>query len=126
MNSIPLHWRLRKQKYALVGTKCQSCKGLFFPAKNYCGNCNSKDMEGFRFSGFGTIESFTTIHAAPSGFKAPYAVAVVKLDEGPKVVAQVVAGNGVSVGRRVSAVFRKIRDNDESDVIKYGFKFEVL
>ena len=120
---IPQHWRLRKQKYAMFGTKCTNCNGLLFPARKYCTECGSSKMEKQGFSGLGRVESFTKIYAAPTGFRAPYVVAIVKLDEGPNIVAQLT--DETAIGSKVSAVFRKISEN-ESDVIKYGFKFDVL
>ena len=119
------HWRLRKQKYSVVGSKC-SCGELYFPVRRVCVKCGDKP-EDYTFSGRGMIESFTIIRVAPAGFKAPYVVGIVKLDEGPAVAAQIVGEEMcVNIGSRVSAVFRKILETDSSGIICYGFKFEVL
>lgn len=126
-DSIPLHWRLQKQKYVLIGSKCAGCSALFFPARRHCVECRNSKMEEHRFSGFGTIESLTTVRVAPSGFRAPYIVAVVKLEGGPNIITQLVAQEKEpSLGNRVCAVFRKLQEGAGSGVIKYGFKFEVV
>lgn len=124
---IPLQWRLKKQKYALVGSKCAGCSALFFPARKFCAGCQSTGMKPHGFSGFGVIESFTTIHAPPSGFSAPYVIGLVRLDEGPSIVAQLSAEEGeAAIGKRVSMVFRRLLDENKGGVINYGFKFEVI
>ena len=125
--SVPLNWRLKRQRYGLVGSKCVGCSGLFFPSRRYCTNCRSEDIEEYHFVGFGTIESFTTIRVAPAGFSAPYVVALVRLDEGPLVAAQVVADWGdISIGKRVFAVFRKLHSSKDGGIINYGFKFQPI
>jgi uncharacterized OB-fold protein len=72
--------------------------------------------------------SFTTITDAPAGYEqsAPYTVALVKLDEGPVVTAQLtdLDGQEVKIGDPVEMVTRKIRDDgDERGIIIYGYKF---
>jgi uncharacterized OB-fold protein len=64
----------------------------------------------------------------PSGFDSsfPYTVALVKLDEGPMVTAQLtdVDEDSVQIGMPVEMVTRKIRDDgDERGMIVYGYKF---
>ena len=47
--------------------------------------------ERFTFAGTGEIYSYTTVQEAPEGFEdqAPYVLALVKLDEGPLITAQI-------------------------------------
>ena len=72
--------------------------------------------------------SYTTIYEAPSGYDSntPYTVALVKLDEGPMITAQLtdVDNNAVEIGMPVEMVTRKMRnDGDERGLIVYGYKF---
>ena len=64
---------------------------------------------------------------APEGYGdyVPYAVALVKLEEGPLVTAQLtdVAPHEVKIGMPVEMVTRKIREFGEDGVIVYGYKF---
>ena len=59
--------------------------------------------------------SYTVMRDAPSGFEAqaPYTVAVVALEEGPMVTAQLtdLGEQPVSIGMTVEMVTRKIRDD---------------
>jgi len=110
---IPRHWRLKQQRYALVGEVCPHCDAKIFPPRDVCPECGNDARTTFTFSGRGKIFSFTTITDAPAGYEhsAPYTVALVKLDEGPVVTAQLtdLDGQSVQIGMPVEMVTRKIR-----------------
>jgi len=128
---IPRHWRLNKQRYALVGEICPHCESKIFPPRDVCPHCGSEARTTFTFSGRGKIYSFTTVVDAPTGYEenAPYTVALVKLEEGPVVTAQLTDLDGTEpeIGMPVEMVTRKIRnDGDEKGMIVYGYKFRPL
>lgn len=129
IDSVPLAWRLKKQKYNLVGTKCLTCSQTFFPPKSFCPECRRKgQLTDFQFSGDGRIESFTIIRTAPKGFESqtPYAVGIIALDEGAKVIGQIVGDvEIVDCGKKVKKVFRRISEDGKEGVISYGVKFEL-
>ncbi len=80
----------------------------------------------FQFSGKGEVYSFTTIQDAPAGFEeqAPYVLALIKLDEGPMLTAQLTDLEGpVEIGMRVEMVTRKLRSEGPQGMILYGYKF---
>ena len=82
--------------------------------------------EQFTFAGTGEVYSFTTLQQAPEGFEdqAPYVLALVKLDEGPMVTAQLTDLDGpVAIGDRVEMVTRKLTTEGSRGVIVYGYKF---
>ena len=125
---IPRHWRLKQQRYALVGEVCPHCEGKIFPPRDVCPHCGNEARTTFTFSGRGTVYSFTHVTEAPAGFEqtAPYTVALVQLDEGPVVTAQLtdVDNEAVQIGMPVEMVTRKIRsDGNERGIIVYGYKF---
>ena len=125
---VPRHWRLKKQRYGLIGEECPHCKTKIFPPRDICPDCGKNAKETHHFSGDGEVYSYTTIYDAPNGFEeqAPYTVALVKLDEGPIITAQLtdLGDEPVSIGMPVEMVTRKLRqDNDERGVIVYGYKF---
>jgi len=66
----------------------------------------------------------------PQGFEEqkPYTVALVKLDEGPMVTAQLtdVARAEVKIGLRVEMVTRKLREDGDEGQIIYGYKFRPI
>lgn len=125
---IPRHWRLRKQRYNLTGEVCPHCEAKIFPPRDVCPECGLEAKKAYQFSGRGQVYSFTTIYDAPAGFEenAPYTVALVKLEEGPMVTAQLtdLGDTPVEIGTPVEMVTRRLRqDGDERGMIVYGYKF---
>ncbi len=125
---IPRHWRLRKQRYGLIGEVCGHCDAKVFPPRDICPSCGEEAKTLYTFSGKGQVYSYTTVFDAPAGFEdsAPYTVAMVKLDEGPFVTAQLtdLDNRTVEIGMPVEMVTRKLRSaTDERGMLVYGYKF---
>jgi uncharacterized protein len=85
-------------------------------------------QERFTFAGTGEIYSFTTLQEPPEGFEeqAPYTLALVKMDEGPLITAQLTdidAEDSVQIGDRVEMVTRKLNTEGGKGMIVYGYKF---
>lgn len=78
-------------------------------------------------SGRGKIYSYTVMYNVPQGFEEqkPYTIALVKLDEGPMVTAQLtdVDHKAVTIGMQVEMVTRKLREDGDEGQIIYGYKF---
>lgn len=82
--------------------------------------------ERVTLSGQGTVYSFTTVTEPPHGYEdqAPYVVALVRLDEGPLLSAQITDFDGeIAIGDRVEMVTRKLTTEGPRGVIVYGYKF---
>ena len=125
---IPRHWRLKKQRYALVGEICPQCDSKIFPPRDVCPHCSAEAKIPYQFSGQGEVYSYTVMNDAPSGFEenVPYTVAVVKLAEGPMVTAQLtdLGEKPVKIGMPVEMVTRRIRsDGNDRGMLVYGYKF---
>ena len=125
---IPRHWRLKQQRYGLVGEICPHCEARIFPPRDVCPSCGGEAKTAFAFSGRGEVYSHTTIYQAPSGYDetTPYTVALVKLAEGPVITAQLtdLGNQPVEIGMPVEMVTRRLRsDGDERGVLVYGYKF---
>ena len=125
---ISRHWRLRKQRYSLVGEVCPHCEAKIFPPRDVCPECGQEAKALYSFSGRGEVYSYTTVYDALQGFEeqAPYTVALVKLEEGPLVTAQLtdLGADPVEIGTPVEMVTRRLRqDGDERGLIVYGYKF---
>ena len=125
---LPRFHRMRRTLYRLEGSRCRACAGRFFPPRGVCPACRTGGtLEPHPFSGRGTLWSFTRVTQAPRGFAtlAPYAVALVRLEEGPLVAAPLADTDGVdlSIGMPVEMVTRKVRDAEEHGFIVYGYKF---
>lgn len=78
-------------------------------------------------SGCGEVYSFSTMYNVPVGYEdqKPYTVALVKLEEGPIVTAQLtdVDAANVQIGMKVEMVTRKLREEGAEGQIIYGYKF---
>jgi uncharacterized OB-fold protein len=87
-------------------------------------------LEPLPFSGKGKVYTYTVIRAPPEGFEeyTPYIVALVQLDEGPKVISQVVdcTPEEVYIEMPVETCFRRLRVQNKEGVIVYGFKFRPM
>jgi len=124
---ISRNWRLQKQRYGLVGEVCEHCGSKIFPPRDVCPECAEEAKTPYQFSGKGEVYSFTTVYDAPEGYEeqAPYTVAIVKLEEGPLVTAQLAdVDNGkVEIGQKVEMITRKLRQDGERGMLVYGYKF---
>ena len=81
----------------LMGSTCKACGHTTFPPRADCGECMSPEFEFTEYSGKGTIWTYSTIAAAPTGFddEAPYTVVVVELEEGGRLLGWL--GEGIPV-----------------------------
>jgi len=124
---ISRHWRLQQQRYGLVGEVCPHCEEKIFPPRDVCPNCAQEAKTPYVFSGKGEVFSYTTVYDPPEGYEgnAPYTVALIKLEEGPLVTAQLTdVDNGkVEIGVPVEMVTRKLREDGERGMLVYGYKF---
>jgi hypothetical protein len=125
---VPRHWRLRSQRYNLTGEVCPHCDAKLFPPRDVCPECGGEARTPFKFSGRGEVFSYTTVYDPPTGYEeqAPYTVALIKLEEGPMLTAQITdtESDKVKIGMPVEMVTRRLRsDGDERGMIVYGYKF---
>lgn len=70
--------------------RCRTCGDAYFPPQPWCPNCSSDDVEVIRASGLATLVSFVVNRRPAPGFAEPYVLAVVELDEGPRMLTNVV------------------------------------
>ncbi|MGD2143306.1 MAG: Zn-ribbon domain-containing OB-fold protein [Anaerolineae bacterium] len=127
MNSIPRNWRLQEQRYRLIGEICEKCSARIFPPRDVCPECETVGQREVAFSGRGEVYSFSTVYHPPRNFEefAPYTVALVQLEEGPMVTAQLtdVDTDEVEIGMPVEMVTRRMQSSGEEGAIIYGYKF---
>ena len=121
------YWREVPQRYRYEAARCKKCGKIFFPPRVICSGCRSREFEPTVLATTGALETYTVIHIPPSGFgdDTPYAVGVVKLDDGVRITAQVVDCDleKLAIGDRVRIEFRKIQEDGESGILCYGYKF---
>lgn len=129
--SLPSYLNTVEQRYRLVGKKCGKCGTLFFPPRLVCTECGHQKMEKVKLSGDGMILTYTIIAkgGSPTEFDdlqsmtGDYAVGLVELDEGPKVITQMTYCNPkeLKIGQKVKASFRILYEQE--GVVRYSYKF---
>ncbi len=71
--------------------RCDACDHVYFPPRPFCPACGSRKVTAFAASGKATLYSYVINHRpVPPGFTAPYAIAVVTLEEGPRMMTNIV------------------------------------
>ncbi len=122
---LPRYHRLRSSYYRLEGQRCRSCGTIQFPARASCRSCRSRQLEAHQLSGRGTVYCYAQVGQAPLGFTGPYMVAMVQLEEGIRITAQLadVDPEEVTIGMPVEMVVRRIREYGANGYLVYGYKF---
>lgn len=70
--------------------RCQDCGVSYFPPRPFCPECSSRNVTIFVASGRGTLESYVINHRPHPAWSEPYAIALVKLEEGPRLMSNIV------------------------------------
>ena len=70
--------------------RCRACERAYFPPRPFCPHCASRDVATFRASGRASLHSYVIHHRESPGFTPPYAIAVVALAEGPRMMTSLV------------------------------------
>ena len=70
--------------------RCDECRHVYFPPRPFCPSCGSRSVTVFKASGRGKLHSYVIHHRPTPGFTPPYAIAVVELQEGPRMMTNIV------------------------------------
>ncbi len=99
-------WRATKDK-RLTYQQCADCGAVVFYPRRRCSSCLSANLKWKESAGEGTVYTYSIVRQSYHPFfrsMAPYAVAWIDLDEGPRLVSNVVGiedPSGVRIGMRV-------------------------
>ena len=94
----------------LLLTRCADCGEVIWYPRSWCPFCASGSVDWVEASGRGTVYSCTTVRrGVPPAYAdaAPYVLAYVELDEGPRVLTNIRTEDpgAVAIGRPVEVVF---------------------
>ena len=70
--------------------RCDDCRHTYFPPRPFCPKCASRRVSNVKASGRATLYSYVIHHRAAPGFTPPYAIAVVELAEGPRMMTNII------------------------------------
>ncbi len=93
--------------------RCKDCDTLRHPARPMCSSCRSLAWDYLVAAGRGEIYSFVVHHHPPVyGFENPFAIAVVELEEGTRIVGNVLEIDpaDIHIGMPVEVCFTRIED----------------
>ncbi len=98
------------RKHELLLQRCTQCSEFQFYPRIICTNCTSEDLEWVKGSGRGRVLTFAIVRRAVSEAYAadvPYVVALIRLDEGPTMMSNVVQCDPetVKIGSPVQVIF---------------------
>jgi uncharacterized OB-fold protein len=103
------------RNHRLVLQYCTSCKTYQHYPRPFCVRCLDRDLEWREVSGRGRVYSFTVVRqAANESFSdlVPYVLAIVELDEGPRLLTNIIGCNvdAVRIEMPVRVAFQDLDD----------------
>lgn len=102
--------------------RCEACNLVVWFPRSHCPECATTTLTTFRASGAGVVYSHTVIRKVGNMYQGavPFVVAYVELDEGPRIMTNIVEcePEEVSIGMRVEMVFH---DTGEGNAL-YRFR----
>jgi 3-oxo-4,17-pregnadiene-20-carboxyl-CoA hydratase alpha subunit len=93
--------------------RCASCGTLRHPPRPACANCGSLDWDAIQSTGRGEVYSYVIMHHPPiPGFDMPYAVGLIELEEGVRMLSNIVDVplDEISIGMPVEVTFVAVDD----------------
>lgn len=111
----------------LVAVSCTECGALYFDRRNACAKCGGRAFDRRPLPNEGEVRSFTIVHRAAPGVPTPYVSAIVDLDGGGVVKANVVnvepSPQQVRLGMPVKlTTFVAGTDDDGTDAVAFGYE----
>lgn len=95
--------------------RCDACAEVYFPPRPFCPACSCRDVSVLKASGKATLYSYVINHRPHPGLDAPYSIAVVTLDEGPRMMTNIVGTpqtpEALSLDMALEVTFEKMNDD---------------
>jgi uncharacterized OB-fold protein len=121
------NWREYPQRYRLEASRFKKSGKTYFPPRDVDPETGDTEFETVKLPDSGKIITYTVIRTAPSqwGDEAPYALAIVELTDGTRLMGQVTDCDveEVKIGMEVRTEFRRVQSEGHHGVISYGYKF---
>ena len=94
--------------------RCDACAHVYFPPRPFCPKCAGRAVSWFAASGRGSLYSYVIHHRPVPGFTPPYSIAVVQLDEGPRMMTNIIdcpqTPEALQLDMRVEVTFKQLTD----------------
>lgn len=126
----PRYTREIPQRFRLEANQCKDGDHIFFPPRLVCPKSGKREFIPTKLKETGKILTFTVIHVGPDQFavQAPYVVGIVELDDGVRIMAQIVdcKPEEVEIDKQVQVVIRKIQEEGDHGLLCYGYKCKLI
>ncbi len=121
------NWREYPQRYRMEAVKFKKSGKTYFPPRQVDPTNGDTEFEKVVLPETGKVATYTVIRVAPAqwGDMSPYAIAVVEMTDGTKVMGQMtdVDVEEVKIGMDVRVEFRRVQTEGSHGVLSYGYKF---
>lgn len=121
------NWREYPQRYRMEAVKFKKSGKTYFPPRQIDPTNGDTEFEKVVLPEIGKVVTYTVVRVAPSqwGDMAPYAVAVVELTDGTRLMGQMtdVDVETVKIGMEVRSEFRRVQTEGSHGILSYGYKF---
>ena len=109
---------------ALIGSKCQACGQVLFPAQPVCLNCLSADVKTMHLSREGQLYTYTTVYMASEHFPPPYAVGWIEMPEGLRIFTQIRGWQAqpLKIGMKMQMSVEPLWQDGDNEVIGFVFR----
>ena len=95
--------------------RCCECAHVYYPPRPFCPKCSHRQVEIFAASGKGTLASYVINHRPHPAWDAPYSIAIVELEEGPRMATNIIncpqTPEALIMDMPVSVVFEVVSDD---------------
>ena len=110
----------------LIANTCNACGARFLDRRNACAQCGGREFNVTSLATTGKVTSFTIVQRAAPGVKVPFVSAVVELDDGASVQANIVDTepdpDHVALGMPVKlTTFVVGTDDNGIEAVAFGF-----
>src|SRR5579863_4716693 len=99
--------------------RCDACAHVYFPPRPFCPRCASREVSVFKAGGKARLYSYVIHHRPVPGFTPPYSIAVVELEEGPRMMTNIVGcpqtPEALELDMNLEVTFEKLDDNIRSE-----------
>ena len=94
---------------------CRSCDNTYFPPRPFCPECGSRDVAVTKASGKARLLSYVINHLPSPGFESPFAIAIVELEEGPRLMSNILdceqTPEALQLDMPLEVTFEKLSDD---------------
>lgn len=95
--------------------RCDACSAVYFPPRPFCPECSSRLVSVFAASGRATLHSYVINQRPHPAFTAPYSIAIVELEEGPRMMSNIIGcpqtPEALELDMPLNVVFEKQNDD---------------